>query len=44
MNNKDDMKFIEIIYIYIYIYIYIFTIIIEFIEHKLIVLLFNYRC
>ena len=40
MNNKDDMKFIEIIYIYIY----IFTIIIEFIEHKLIVLLFNYRC
>ena len=40
MNNKDDMKFIEIIYIYIY----IFTIIIEFIEHNLIVLLFNYRC
>ena len=40
MNNKDDMKFIEIIYIYIY----IFTIIIEFIEHTLIVLLFNYRC
>ena len=38
MNNKDDMKFIEIIYIYI------FTIIIECIEHKLIVLLFNYRC
>ena len=38
MNNKDDMQFIEIIYIYI------FTIIIEFIEHKLIVLLFNYRC